>query len=123
MYTISLSRTFIAQRTDPDADQPRAHVYRAELMLEGENLDSQGYLIDLEEVAIQLEEAVAPFRDKHLNMRPEFEGENPSLERIARVLCHKIDETLYAPDVLAISIKLWEDDRIWAAYDLEREEA
>ncbi len=127
MYTLSIQREFIAQHFLIGGDlgkenEPHSHNYKAELMVEGEELDQHGYLIDIIDLGVQLESVIDEFRDKSLNELDEFEGMNPSVEHFARVLCEKIDEALYAPNIQAISIKLWENDIAWVAYDLEREE-
>lgn len=125
MYTLSLQRDFIAQHYRIGGDwgaekQLRSHHYKIEVMIEGEELDSHGYLIDLVDFGALLDELVAAYADKTLNDLPGFEGQNPSLERFCRQLCEEMDEKLYAPAITAISAKLWENQFTWAAYDLER---
>ncbi len=127
MYTLSIQREFIAQHFLIGGDlgkesELHSHNYKAELMVEGEELDQHGYLIDIIDLGVQLEGVIDEFRDKSLNELDEFEGMNSSVEHFARVLCEKIDDALYAPNIQAISIKLWENDIAWVAYDLEREE-
>lgn len=125
MYTLSLQRDFIAQHYLIGGDwgaenQPHSHHYKIEVMIEGEELDSHGYLIDSVDFQAQLDDLVAAYADKTLNDLPGFEGLNPSLERFCRQLCEEMDEKLYAPAITAISVKLWENPTTWAAYDLER---
>ena len=125
MYALSIQRYFIAQHylTDEDAgpeNEPHSHHYRVELMIEGEELDSQGYLVDIDELGAQFDGLLDEYRDKILNDLDVFEGLNPSVEHFSRILCEEMDERLYAPNVTAISIKLWENDDAWVAYDLER---
>lgn len=125
MYTLSLTRDFIAQHFLIGGDwgaenQLHSHHYRVEVMIEGEELDSHGYLIDIVDFQTQLDDLVASYADKTLNDLPGFEGLNPSLERFCRQFCEEIDEKLYAPNITAISVKLWENQMAWAAYDLER---
>ncbi|MBX7234262.1 MAG: 6-carboxytetrahydropterin synthase [Caldilineales bacterium] len=125
MYTLSLQRDFIAQHYLIGGDwgaenQPHSHHYKIEVMIEGEELDSHGYLIDSVDFQAQLNDLVTAYADKTLNDLPGFEGLNPSLERFCRQLCEEMDEKLYAPAITAISVKLWENPTTWAAYDLER---
>ena len=86
-------------------------------MLEGEELDSHGFLLDIEDLKIQVDELITSFKDKTLNELPAFEDLNPSLEHFSRILCEQLDDALYAPNITAVSVKLWEDDIAWAAYD------
>jgi len=125
MYTISIQRDFIAQHYLVGGDwgvenELHSHHYKVEVMLEGEDLDQHGYLIDLIDVETQLDAMIARYRDKTLNDLPPLEGVNPSVERFCRLLCEELNEALYAPNITAISIKLWENTIAWAAYDLER---
>lgn len=125
MYTLSIHRHFIAQHflTVPDSgpeNELHSHHYRVELMVEGEELDSNGYLIDILDLQAQFDALLADFRDKTLNELPAFAGLNPSIEHFSRILCEQMDEKLYAPNITAISIKLFEDDVAWVMYDLDR---
>lgn len=125
MYTLSLQRHFIAQHYLVGSDwgaenELHSHHYKIEALIEGEELDRHGHLIDIVDFAAQLEALVANYRDKTLNDLPGFEGLNPSLERFCRRLCEELDEKLYAPNITALSVKLWESESAWAAYDLER---
>ena len=124
MYTLAIQRSFIAQLylTSEWDDQKklRSIPYKAELMIETEELDQQGYVVDFVELGDQFDGVIDEFRDRTLSEHPAFQGRTPSLERFARILCQKVDEALYAPNVTAISVKLWQGDAIWAIYDLER---
>lgn len=125
MYTLSIHRSFIAQHflTVPNAgaeNELHSHQYKAELMVEGEELNEYGYVVDIDDLNAQFEGLIADFRDKTLNEVDAFEGLNPSLEHFCRILCEQMDEALYAPNLTAISIKLWEDDIAWVVFDLER---
>lgn len=127
MYTLSIQRNFIAQHflTVEDSgseNELHSHNYRIELLVEGEELDQNGYLVDIIDLNTQFDTLLEYFRDKTLNELPEFEGLNPSIEHFSRILCEKMDEALYAPNITAISIKLWEDTIAWVMYDLDRVE-
>ena len=80
-------------------------------------------LVDFEELGAQFEGVIEGFRDQTLSELADFEGLNPSIENFCRILCEKIDEALYAPNVVVVSMKLWEEDTAWVAYDLERAES
>jgi 6-pyruvoyltetrahydropterin/6-carboxytetrahydropterin synthase len=125
MYTLAIQRDFIAQHYHNDewhdTKYLRSFHYKAELSIDAEELDGQGYIVDFDELGAQFEGVIDAYRDKTLSELPDFEGLNPSIENFSRILCEKMDEALYAPNVIVISIKLWEDDTAWVAYDLERE--
>jgi len=52
------------------------------------------------------------------NELPEFEGLNPSIEHFARILCRSLAGRLKAPNLAAITVKIWENEIAWARYRL-----
>jgi 6-pyruvoyltetrahydropterin/6-carboxytetrahydropterin synthase len=124
MYTVAVTRDFIAQHFliggDWGAENERhSHHYRVEVQLEGGSLDQHGYLVDIVDIETHLEALVARYRDKTLNDVPEFEGLNPSIEHFARIFCQALSDLIRAPNLQAVTIKMWENEIAWAAYRQE----
>jgi 6-pyruvoyltetrahydropterin/6-carboxytetrahydropterin synthase len=124
MYTVAVTRDFIAQHFliggDWGAENERhSHHYRVEVQLEGGSLDQHGYLVDIVDIETHLEALVARYRDKTLNDVPEFEGLNPSIEHFARIFCQALSDLIHAPNLQAMTIKMWENEIAWAAYRQE----
>lgn len=122
MFTVTVSRTFVAQHslTVPDAGPEgewHSHTYELELQLHGETLNEYGYLADIDDVTEAVDAIVDRYRDETLNEVPEFGDENPSLERFARILSEQILDEFEAPEVESVTVKLWEDETAWAAYE------
>ncbi|GAB4505374.1 MAG: 6-carboxytetrahydropterin synthase [Anaerolineales bacterium] len=125
MYTLAVRRDFITRHFLIGGDWgpenlPNSHHYLLELQLEGENLDQHGYLCDIVEMERHLDETIGYYKEQMLNEKPEFKGLNPSLEHFARILAEKLNERLQAPNVTTLRVVLWENERAWAAYRLER---
>lgn len=126
MYTLSVKRDFVAQHYliggdwGPENDL-HSHHYAVELKLEGAELDRHGYLVDIVDVEAKLDELVATYRDHTLNDLPEFEGLNPSIEHFSRILATALSERITAPNIVALSVTVWENEIAAAAYRLERE--
>ena len=121
MYAVAVRREFIARHyliggDWGDENNPHAHHYVIEVMLEGPNLDTHGYLTDICDIESALDDRVAYYRDKMLNDLPEFEGLNPSIEHFARILCQNIAGRVQTGHLASISVKLWENDQAWARY-------
>jgi 6-pyruvoyltetrahydropterin/6-carboxytetrahydropterin synthase len=121
MYTLAVTRDFIAQHFLIGGDwgaenQKHSHHYRLELRLEGEDLDQHGYLIDIVDVERRLDALVAHYRDQILNDLPEFAGLNPSIEHLSRIICQALSAHLTAPNLTAVTARLWENDLAWAEY-------
>jgi len=124
MYTVAVSRDFVAQHFlvggDWGAENERhSHHYRVEVQLEGATLDEHGYLVDIVDIETQLEVLVTYYRDKTLNDLPEFEGLNPSIEHFARIFCRALSDRIRASTLSAVTLKIWENEIAWAAYKQE----
>lgn len=124
MYTVSLRRDFVAQHFLIGGDwgpenQWHSHHYWVEVQFEGITLDEHGYLVDIVDIKNSLEALLAYFQDKTLNEIPEFEGLNPSIEHFSRIFCQALSDRIQAPNLSAITVKMWEDESAWAAYRQE----
>lgn len=121
MYTVAVKRDFVAQHFLIGGDwgaenQWHSHHYVVEVQLEGETLDQHGYLVDIVDIESGLESLVASFKDKTLNDLPAFAGLNPSIEHFARIFCDALADRIQAPNLSAITIKIWENEIAWASY-------
>ncbi len=125
MYTLALKRDFIARHFLIGGDwgmenYPNSHHYVLELQLSGNELDQHGYLVDLVEVENKLNEVIARYREQMLNDLPEFAGLNPSIENFVRILALRLNESLAAPNVSTLTVRLWENESAWASYTIQR---
>jgi 6-pyruvoyltetrahydropterin/6-carboxytetrahydropterin synthase len=124
MYSVAVQRDFIAQHYLIGGDwgsenQLHSHHYRLELVLDGTSLDTHNYLVDIVDIERALEALVERYRDQTLNDLPEFAGQNPSIELFSRLLCQALAAHIQAPNLAAISVRLWENAIAWAGYRLE----
>lgn len=120
MYQLSITREFIARHRLVGGDwgaenRTHSHRYRVDVLVEGRELDRHGFLVDIVALGSAVDEVVAHVAEQVLNELPAFEGLNPSLEHFARIF-----HAMLAPHVdqrrLALRVRLWENDRDWAAY-------
>jgi 6-pyruvoyltetrahydropterin/6-carboxytetrahydropterin synthase len=121
MYTVAVQQELIAQHYLVGGDfgpenQPHSHHYRVEARLMGRELDAHGFLVDIDALQAALEAAVGRFRDRTLNDLPEFEGLNPSLEHLCRILCRALAAGLPARGPSALRVTIWETPQAWAAF-------
>jgi 6-pyruvoyltetrahydropterin/6-carboxytetrahydropterin synthase len=124
MYTLALQRSFEAWHHLIGGDwgaenNPHTHPYRVEVRLEGKALNQHGYLVDLMDVERKLDEIVSAYRNADLNTLSEFAGLNPSLEHFARILGTRLAASLSSGNLVAVDVRLWENDSAWAGYRLE----
>ncbi|MGA9141311.1 MAG: 6-carboxytetrahydropterin synthase [Methanocella sp.] len=121
MYTVNVKRDFVAQHyliggDWGDENRKHSHHYQVELQLEGTALDRHGYMVDIVEIESHLNAQVSYFKDRTLNDLPEFRGKNPSIEHFAAIICQVLSGAIVAPNVRAVTVKLWENDIAWASY-------
>jgi 6-pyruvoyltetrahydropterin/6-carboxytetrahydropterin synthase len=121
MYMVAVRRDFIARHyliggDWGDENEPHAHHYEIEVQLEGHALDAHGYLTDICDLESVLDTRIAYYRDKMLNELTEFEGLNPSIEHLARILCQSIAANIQTDHLKAMTVKIWENELAWAQY-------
>ena len=126
MYRVAVVKDFIAQHYLIGGDwgaenELHSHHYQIELILEGKELDQHGYLVDIVDIETALDALTRHYRDRTLNDFPEFADDNPSIERFARILCQSLAAHLQAPNLAAITVRLWENTVAWASYRIEVE--
>ena len=121
MYSVAVQRDFIASHFLTGGDwgpenEAHAHHYVVEVRVNGPQLDQHGYLVDICEIELVLEELVCRYRDQMLNELAEFDGLNPSLEHFARIISDSILQKIQIPNMTSMTVKIWENDIAWAAY-------
>lgn len=120
-YQLACRRDFVAQHflTVPDPGpegEVHSHRYSVEVRFSGPSLDEYGYLVDIDDVNAILDDLEDRYRDALLNDLPAFEGENPSVERFARLFGDRIEAALDDPNPTELQVRLWEDDDAWASH-------
>ena len=125
MYTLAVRKDFIARHYLIGGDwgpenNPNSHHYLLELQISGASLDQHGYLVDIVDVDQHLEELIGHFREQMLNDLPEFAGINPSIEHFGRILCQAMSERIKAANINYVKVVLWENEKAWTSYDLNR---
>jgi 6-pyruvoyltetrahydropterin/6-carboxytetrahydropterin synthase len=128
MYTLAVRREFIAHHFliggDWGAENfPNSHHYILELQLEGRELDQHGYLVDIVDVEIHLNDVVSYYKEQMLNEKPEFAGLNPSIENFSRILATTLNARIKAKNITALRVVLWEHANAWAAFRVDRLES
>lgn len=119
-----VKRDFIAQHflTVPNSgpeNEWHSHHFEVEVLLEGDTLNANGYLVNIVEVKHHLDALVETYKDATLNDLDAFEGLNPSIEHFARIFCNQLWERIKEPRLDRMSVKIWEDEEAWAAYQVD----
>ena len=96
-----------------------AHDYRVEVVLEGDELDEHGFLVDIVRVKAELARLVDRYRDTILNELPELDGKNPGCEEFSRVFAESLRDGLDTEKLSKLTVKIWENPEAWAQCRLE----
>lgn len=123
-YMVAVKRDFVARHRLVGGDwgpenEFHSHHYQVEVQLEGPQLDQHGYLLDIVDIEQRLERLVTRYRDQTLNTMPEFEGLNPSIEHFARILWEGMLAGGTPANLIALTVKIWENDIAWASFRRE----
>jgi len=121
MYSVAVQSEFIAQHYMIGGDfgpenHLHSHAYRIEIRLTGTTLDRNGFLVDIDPLSAGLEDVLGGVRDKTLNDLPDFQGLNPSIENLARILCRAFSSRFREARLSEIKVTIWESASAWAAY-------
>lgn len=122
MYELAVARDFVARHylTVPEPGpegEPHAHDYRVEVRFSGPDLNEFGYLVDIDAVDDGLDRLLDRYEDALLNDLPEFDGQNPSVERFAARVGDRLVEALDTTTPTALAVRLWEDADAWASHE------
>jgi 6-pyruvoyltetrahydropterin/6-carboxytetrahydropterin synthase len=122
MYATTVMTDFVAQHylTVPDPGPegvPHSHHFEVELTFRGSALNEYDYLVDIDDAEAALADLADRYRDSLLNDLPEFEGDNPSVERFARVIFDRVTEAVTDETVSELAVTVWEDETAAATYD------
>ncbi|ACV64343.1 6-pyruvoyl tetrahydropterin synthase and hypothetical protein [Desulfofarcimen acetoxidans DSM 771] len=92
------------------------HTWYIEVVLQGENLDSTGILIDFSELKGLIKNIIEPFDHQLLNEQVPFEVDNPTSENLARYFYHEIKKKLSDKPVKLVRVTVSESRATAAAY-------
>lgn len=96
-------------------EQLHGHNWRVRVALAGKQLDECGMLIDFGEVKAFLAETLDALDHRFLNEQPPFDRDNPTSERIARLIAE--DMAAKVPDHVRVeAATVWESERCRATY-------
>jgi 6-pyruvoyltetrahydropterin/6-carboxytetrahydropterin synthase len=122
MYEVTVTRPFVAQHylTVPDPGpegELHSHAFEVEVTVRGPELNEYGYLVDIDDVKAAMASLLDRYRDATLNDLPEFEGQNPSVERLARAFADRFVSASGVENPDSVRVCIWEDDEACAVYE------
>jgi 6-pyruvoyltetrahydropterin/6-carboxytetrahydropterin synthase len=121
LYSIGLKRNFEAYHyligNDwGEENKPHIHKYRLEVTFEGEDLDKNGFLIDIIKIEKMLDVTIIKYENNILNELSQFKNLNPSIENFSRIICEDFYRLIKKDNLISITVKVWEDENAYASY-------
>jgi 6-pyruvoyltetrahydropterin/6-carboxytetrahydropterin synthase len=124
LYSVALKRCFTAHHfliggSWGEENELHSHDYLVEVRLEGSKLDEYNYLVDLVKLEAYVDQLIARFHDRTLNALPEFGGENPSIEILARIFSQAVVERVKEYALSGVIVKVSQGETPSAEYRQE----
>ena len=113
MFEVSVEQTFAAGHAlrgyKGKCENVHGHNYRVEVLVQGQQLDSIGLLVDFVEVKRLIQSVVDYLDHRFINDLPPFDAINPSAENMAKYFYDEISARLSEPAKVG-QVKIWETD-------------
>jgi 6-pyruvoyltetrahydropterin/6-carboxytetrahydropterin synthase len=120
MFEVAFETTFCATHRLRDGErflEPlHGHDWRVEVVVAGPGLDGAGLLIDFEHLRRHVGEVAARFHYGDLNDHPDFRGQSPSAEALARYFFREIRQRMGEAGRLLCRVRVWEAPGCSASY-------
>jgi 6-pyruvoyltetrahydropterin/6-carboxytetrahydropterin synthase len=124
MFEVSVEQTFAAghalRNYHGKCENVHGHNYRVRVLVEGQDLDEAGLLVDFVEMKRVMRDIIEKLDHQFLNDVPPFDKLNPSAENMARYFFEEMTRLLDAgarPNPVRVSeVKIWETDTATATY-------
>jgi 6-pyruvoyltetrahydropterin/6-carboxytetrahydropterin synthase len=121
MFEVTIEETFAAghalRNYRGKCENVHGHNYRAEVALQGAELDAIGLLVDFVELKRVVHAVLDRMDHQWLNDFPPFDALNPSAENMAKYIYDEVSAALKTKEgVRVASVRLWETDTASATY-------
>jgi 6-pyruvoyltetrahydropterin/6-carboxytetrahydropterin synthase len=121
MFEVSVEQTFAAGHAlrgyRGKCENVHGHNYKVEVLVQGEELDAIGLLVDFVEVKRLIQGVVEYLDHRFINDLPPFDVINPSAENMAKYFYDEISGKLTGTARVG-QVKVWETDITSATYRL-----
>ena len=120
MFSVSVRDGFSAAHNlrgyEGNCEKLHGHNWRVEAVMEKEQVNDQGMVIDFRRAKELLAESLLRLDHAYLNELPEFQDVNPSSENIARFIFHRLKQALAETGCNLRTVSVWETASSCATY-------
>ena len=120
MFEVTYETTFCATHVLTRGGRPleplHGHDWRVEAVAAGESLDATGVVVDFEKLKKAVGEVASRFHYGDVTSHPDFEGQSPSAEAVARYFFTEVKKGMGAEGTLLRRVRVWEAPGCSATY-------
>jgi len=120
LFEVAYETTFCATHLLTDGGRPiepqHGHDWRVEVVAGGETLDAIGVVVDFEHLKRAVAEVAARFHYGDITTHPDFTGQSPSAEAVARYFFEEVRRGLGEEGRHLKRVRVWEAPGCSAAY-------
>jgi 6-pyruvoyl-tetrahydropterin synthase len=115
-YETTFCATHVLTRDGQPIEPPHGHDWRVEAVAEGPTLDAIGVVVDFEHLKKAVGEVAARFHYGDITSHPDFAGQSPSAEAVARYFFREVKKAMGAEGASLRRVRIWEAPGCSATY-------
>ena len=120
MFEVAYETTFCATHVLTREGRPleplHGHDWRVEAVAAGESLDATGVVVDFERLKKAVGEVASRFHYGDITSHPDFTGQSPSAEAVARYFFREVRKGMGTEGSLLRRVRVWEAPGCSATY-------
>lgn len=118
MFELSIKGDFAAAHQlhgyQGNCKELHGHTWKVEAVIEGDQLDSIGMLMDFKVAKIKLKEILSTIDHVYLNNLPAFQKNNPTTEHLAKYIFEEFSKACHPLKVKRVQV--WESETASVVY-------
>ena len=115
-YETTFCATHVLHRDGRPVEPQHGHDWRVEVVAAGEKLDELGVVVDFEHLKAAVREVCQRFHYGDLTSHPDFAGESPSAEAVARYFFREVRRAMGGEGEKLVRVRVWEAPGCSASY-------
>jgi 6-pyruvoyl-tetrahydropterin synthase len=115
-YETTFCATHVLHRDGQPIEPQHGHDWRVEVVAAGDSLDGIGVVVDFEHLKAAAAEVCRRFHYGDLTSHPDFAGQSPSAEAVARHFFREVRRALGPDGARLARVRVWEAPGCSASY-------
>jgi 6-pyruvoyltetrahydropterin/6-carboxytetrahydropterin synthase len=115
-YETTFCATHVLHRDGRPLEPVHGHDWRVEVVAQGETLDRAGLVVDFEHLKEAVGGVCRRFHYGDLTSHPDFAGQSPSAEAVARLFFEEIRRAMGEEGGKLVRVRVWEAPGCRASY-------